>query len=256
MSEQLLERLGLTEREAKLYLAALEIGPSSVLHLAKKAGLNRPTTYVVIDTLMNQGLLTSHIRGKRTLYAAEPPSQLTSLLAARETEFASLKDELKKTLPELEAISALATDRPRVKYYEGRSGIDSDYLNLLRSLKRGDTIFAFTSLDDMERMNPETPANRTRDRERLGINLQVIYTRASGPLDDATSKNAKRIARYVPKDQFSFNCSMTIIPNQAVHIISYGGKLAAVEIQSPSIASSMKTFFDLAWLAAERFPQK
>lgn len=256
MSEQLLERLGLTEREAKLYLAALEIGPSSVLHLAKKAGLNRPTTYVVIDSLMNQGLLTSHVRGKRTLYAAEPPSQLTSLLAARETEFASLKDELKKTLPELEAISSLATDRPRVKLYEGKAGVDAAYLDLLRSLKKGDSIYAFTAIDEMERINPQARGKRTGDRLRLGIKLKVIYTRTAGPLPDATDPQAKREARFVPKDQFPFDISITIVPDQGVHIMSYGEKLAAVQIQSPSIARSLKSFFDLAWLTAEQFPQK
>lgn len=256
MSEQLLERLGLSEREAKLYLAALEIGPGSVLHLAKKAGLNRPTTYVVIDTLMNQGLLTSHIRGKRTLYAAEPPTQLQSVLAARETEFASLKDELKKTLPELEAISALATDRPRVKFYEGKAGVYSAYSDFIRSLKKGDTVYSFTPLDEVEAVDPETQQNQPKDRLRLGIKLKVIYTRAGGPLATATNPKEFREARFVPKINFPFTSAISAVPGKGVYISAYTDKLSAVQIQSPSIADSMKTFFDLAWLAAERFQNK
>ena len=46
-----LEKTGLTENEAKVYLAALELGETTVIRLAKKAGIKRPTTYLVVDSL-------------------------------------------------------------------------------------------------------------------------------------------------------------------------------------------------------------
>ena len=41
MFENELQQLGLSEKEAKVYLASLELGSTSVLEISKKAGLKR-----------------------------------------------------------------------------------------------------------------------------------------------------------------------------------------------------------------------
>jgi amidophosphoribosyltransferase len=53
-----LKNLGLSDNEAKVYLSMLELGPSSVLEISAKAGVNRPTTYVQIETLKKMGLVS------------------------------------------------------------------------------------------------------------------------------------------------------------------------------------------------------
>lgn len=42
MLERVLEKFGLSEKEAKIYLATLELGQATVQQIAKKAGLVRP----------------------------------------------------------------------------------------------------------------------------------------------------------------------------------------------------------------------
>ena len=43
-----LKNIGLGDKAAKVYLAMLELGPASVLEIAAKASVNRPTTYLQI----------------------------------------------------------------------------------------------------------------------------------------------------------------------------------------------------------------
>jgi len=53
--EEDLVSLGLKKTEAKVYLALLELGVGTVSVVAKKAGLNRTSTYDVIQPLVGKG---------------------------------------------------------------------------------------------------------------------------------------------------------------------------------------------------------
>jgi len=57
-----LKHIGLSNNEAKVYLAMLELGPSPVLDIAAKAAINRPTTYVQIELLKKKGLVSIKFR--------------------------------------------------------------------------------------------------------------------------------------------------------------------------------------------------
>ena len=86
MFEKELQNLGLSEKEAKIYLASLELGPETVQNIAKKAGINRPTTYLQIESLKEKGLISEFQRGKKTFYAPESPNRLLSMLGTFEKE--------------------------------------------------------------------------------------------------------------------------------------------------------------------------
>ncbi len=60
-----LEKAGLNKRETVLYLALLQMGPSSVLSIAKKADMKRPTAYLVLDDLMQKGLVAEVPKEKK-----------------------------------------------------------------------------------------------------------------------------------------------------------------------------------------------
>ena len=73
MLEKDIEKLGLSEKEAKVYLASLELGPSPVQVISQKSKVNRATTYVVIDSLMAMGLMSTYDEGKKTFFTSESP---------------------------------------------------------------------------------------------------------------------------------------------------------------------------------------
>ena len=63
-----LEKAGLNRRETALYLALLQMGPSSILNIARKADMKRPTAYLVIDELMKKGLVAEVPKEKKKKY--------------------------------------------------------------------------------------------------------------------------------------------------------------------------------------------
>src|SRR3990167_6712494 len=76
--------LGLKDKEVVVYLSCLELGPSPAQVIAKKAGVVRATTYVILEELMNMGLVTKYKEGKKTMFSAEAPRQLLRLLERQE----------------------------------------------------------------------------------------------------------------------------------------------------------------------------
>src|SRR3990172_512112 len=100
----LLEKLGFSEKEAKVYLAALELGEDSVQNIAKKAGINRATTYVILEKLMASGLISTYEKGKKTFIVAEDPKELLQILEEEKQEVLNREKDLKSNLSQLAAI--------------------------------------------------------------------------------------------------------------------------------------------------------
>ena len=75
-----LTTLGLTDHEAAVYLAALSLGPATILKIAKAAEIKRTTVYSVIETLKLKGLVSVEVKGFKSLFVAEDPTKLETIL--------------------------------------------------------------------------------------------------------------------------------------------------------------------------------
>src|SRR5689334_22685697 len=96
-----LEDIGLSEKEARVYLAALELGRTTAEKLATQAKVNRSTTYVQLESLMQKGLMSTYVEGKKTYFAPESPEFLRQVFVKQQAELAAKKGGLEQILPEL-----------------------------------------------------------------------------------------------------------------------------------------------------------
>jgi len=129
-----LKNLGLAEKEAKVYLSALELGTASVQNIARSAGVNRATTYVMIESLIKKGLISSFEQGKKRYFAATHPSQLLRTVRENQIALKQAEENLEKELlPELLSIHNIAGDQPKVRFFEGKEGLKAMCSNLLRT---------------------------------------------------------------------------------------------------------------------------
>jgi HTH-type transcriptional regulator, sugar sensing transcriptional regulator len=71
-----LKTLGFTDKEARVYLTCLKNGPCTVKRISEDCGVKRPTTYVMLKSLMEKELVALTKSGKKTLFAAEHPQAL------------------------------------------------------------------------------------------------------------------------------------------------------------------------------------
>lgn len=123
--ERQLTRLGFSEGEAKVYLAALELGETSVARIAQKAKVERTTTYLFLESLKKRGLIVLSKQGKKTVYSAENPKKLKSEVEERNAFVDAL-------LPELLSITNAIDQKPKVRFFESKEEIYDIYRETLQ----------------------------------------------------------------------------------------------------------------------------
>ena len=82
--KEILQELGLSEAEAKVYLALLETGSTLAGQIIKKTGLHRGTTYQILQRLKEKGLVSSIIKGKKQYFEPASPDRLMDVLKERQ----------------------------------------------------------------------------------------------------------------------------------------------------------------------------
>src|SRR3989338_11107775 len=114
-AKEILKELGLSEGEAKVYLALLRLGESQVNKVKTETKIHRTTIYDFLDKLIKKGLASYVVKNNVKFFSASHPSSLDSLLKEK-------KEKLEETLPELVKLCSLEKKQLKVEVYEGVEG--------------------------------------------------------------------------------------------------------------------------------------
>lgn len=238
MLEKELQNAGLSEREAKVYMACLDLGEASVAKIAKKTGIKRTTTYLLIESLQEKGLIGLSKKGKKTLYSAEDPRKILEKMEQR-------KDAIKKILPELLSMANITNIKPRIRYFEEKRAVEEVYL---------DTLF----YPDQEIVSWFPASLAQADKSFFNdfyINKRLekkIWMRAIAPdtpdMREYFKRDEKELrqTRLITQDVFNIEVGIVLYGKSKVGIVSYNEEMGLI-IESPKIYRSLKNIFELAW---------
>ncbi len=257
MNEELLsaiEDLGLSQKEARVYVANLILGPATVQKIADQADIKRVTTYVILESLAGLGLVSQSNQGKKTYFTAEDPISLRRLLEKKEQQVAEQKVGFESILPDLQSLKSLPADSPNVKYYDGAEGIKTVVQYFFELNKSTKVLHAISNLDQVYEYFPDFRHNLANPaRVSAGITSYFLYTTTEGPILKATDTQSMRHSRYVPLDKIPLNGDLTIVGNSIIMLSLSGVKPIGVTIESKELADGMRAIFELAWKAAESY---
>lgn len=246
MFETSLQNLGLTEKEAKVYLASLELGPETAQNIAKKSIINRATTYVQIDSLKKKGLMSEFEKGKKTFYVAESPNRISSLLAVFEKDLELKKAEVSSILPGLLDMFAGMGERPKVRFFEGMEGVRGVLDDIIRI--RPDTINILSDLDGVEKLylkDQKMFDEYTEKRIKAGIKSKFLYTCKNGPVLQHEPGKLRQ-AKYFQHLKMPIKADINIYKNKVV-LMSYRDNPIGVAIENQDIADTFKAMLEAFW---------
>ena len=176
-----LQNLSLSKKEARVYLALLELGPSTVQEIARKTGLVRTTVYNQIKTLIEKGLLTGMFQGKKRLIIGQNPNRLLSNLRFQKKELEEQERILKDIIPDLKGLINLSKGSPKIRTFIGKEGIRLMREDMIKT-KRLPVIEEFIPIDEVYRFYPPNK-NDHRDKMIKALNRtrrKVISASVSG----------------------------------------------------------------------------
>lgn len=133
--ESLFAALGLSLKEAKVYLSLVKEGPSSVRQLAVATGTNRGTVYDVLKDLQAHGLVRFYNAETRQYFVAAPPKRLEEMAREKEAQLLRATSELTEIVPQLETLYDGGDRQPIARMYEGSDGVRSILEDVLASVE-------------------------------------------------------------------------------------------------------------------------
>ncbi len=238
--QEALRTIGLNDKETAVYLALLQMGRVSAYSIALKSGLKKPTTYVILEELIQKGLVARVPRVKKQLYVARPP----------EEAFASAEEKLilaKQKLPELLALTKGATTKVNTLYFEGISGM-KQLLEYRSKEVKGKEMVGFYALDTgqepaltkyfKEEWAPTLKKNR--------ITMRIIVPEHPS-LKDYREADASfnREVKTVPYESYSSEVAIDTV-GDIVRIQDYKN-LQGIAIENEDVAKTVREVFELLW---------
>jgi len=243
-SVQLLKKLDFDEKEIRVYLILLSLGPSSVRKIGQASDINRGTTYDILKKLMKQGLISYFHKDKKQYFVAEDPIKLEQLLDNRLNELNELKDTVKVSLPELRSIYNRGGDKPVVRYFEGATGVRQILQDILDTVEKSEKkeYLVYSSADIRGQLYEQFP-NFTKERIKRKINCKVIALGAGG--DEQLLSERKWLAKIDGSPSYTI-----IYPSKTAHICfgrQRGEGLLGVVVHDEAIAQTQKLIFEKLW---------
>jgi len=251
-----LEKLGLQDNEAKVYLALLEMGKGTVTEVARAAQMNRTTGYDILERLAMYGLSSRAGGGtKKKMYAAEPPGRLKQYLENKKTQAERRLENVGDVLSDLQGLYKKES-KPIIKFFEGNKGIKNIYWHTLEAKS---TIY---SVLDFSVYLPEYwqfGKDYVKERNKRNVKEHCLVLKNDLGLEwyNTIYKNNpanRKITEYRwLNKQFPFipAAEINIYDDVVMGLLVKPGENAAFEIINASFANSLKIIFEMAWQTAE-----
>ncbi len=246
--QKLLTKFGLNEKEIKIYLTCLEIGTAFAGHITKKSGLNRSTCYVILEQLIQKGLVSKSGNEKKFQFSAEKPERLLSLIKERQAQDAVLEKELTNSLPELQSSFNKNKDFPKIKFFEGTNGIKSILQDSVESTAPGDTFWHYgPNLEaEVESIGKDFITRIIEQRVKKNIFSKALVGKTPWTTSKKESdKKEKREMVFLPPE-IKIPAKMYIYANK-VALFSLDEEPVGVLIENENISKTMEIFFQALW---------
>ncbi|OGH88027.1 MAG: hypothetical protein A3J93_02545 [Candidatus Magasanikbacteria bacterium RIFOXYC2_FULL_42_28] len=231
-----LQNLGLDDKEAKIYLALLELGKGTVADVAKQSGVKRTNIYNFIGPMKDKHIIGEIIQDKQIILIPENPQ---ALIKRAEQNFVDIKN----LLPNLLSIFNTPESKPKVKFFDGAQGIKNAWDDMTTS---GENIYGFSDYEKMFGVFPDDwlgqiPKTRAQ-------NKQFYYCIAKdGPWGKKIkSRDKKQLRQTKLVKNLNLDTEINIYGGKVL-LISFRKPYSAIIIEERAIAMSLKSIWQLIW---------
>ncbi len=241
MDINILKKLGFSDKEAKIYLSLLSLGPSSVRKLAEISEINRGTAYDILKSLQEMGVVSYYNKDTKQYFVAENPEKLHDLVKKQQDELNSVDSQLEKMISELHALHNKGGDRPVARYYE-KDEINMILEDVLTTCEDSEEkLYRIYSAEGMREYLYESFPTFSDVRIAKGVGVKVIAIGEGGELRGLDE-------RKWLKTEESTNTYIIIYPGKTAYIsLNAKSEPVGVVIENDGVCKTQKLIFDNLW---------
>ena len=238
--EKVLTEYGLKENHAKVYLACLELGSSSVLKISQKAILPRSTTEVILNSLQEKGFVSSFKKKNAKYFSTEDPKKIIANAKAK-------AELLEKALPNFRELYAHSTVIPTVRFYHGKHGMRTVLNEILTDTPTlAKELLSFSSYDDIAEILEREFSTFVKRRMEKGLPVRTILRESEKALERARlGPQELRQVRFI-SPQYEHH-GLFFVWGHKIAMISLKHEWSVLIIESEELAQSQKMLFEALW---------
>jgi sugar-specific transcriptional regulator TrmB len=237
---ELISNSGMSEKESKVYLSALDLGEATIQSLSKRSGFIRTSLYYIVDKMVASGFLIQIHRNHQKLYSACPPLDLVSRLRQRIREFEDHIDIL-------ESRRGSVLNKPKMYFLSGQNGFKEAWNMIFKSDPREYCIITDGS-NFLNYVKSKYIINEIiSEKKKRGIKSNHIVVDSKYVRENILPKDKieNRKSRLLPEGT-RLGFTEIICPRLVVFIApSHNNSIFIIE--DPSFAETRKVIFDQLW---------
>lgn len=234
-----LQKLGLSDKEAKIYLTLLQFPELSASKIAKKNELPRPTTYSSLESLIKKGLVSTSFNGRIKSFTAESPKNLGDLIN-QEEENLKVKKEIVATIEKQLNEIKQQIDRPEVTFYDGTKAVNS---LMITTASKNKHIY---EIGDWSVFGPYS-ASFSQARIKNGNDIDLITNKSSRSEMELKNDQKLRRKQYLIADKNFEAPALIAVGDEQLSIFTLDeSHPIGIKIRNQKIIKTMQTLFKLA----------
>ena len=238
-----LEKLGLSDHEAEVYLALLPLGTSLVGPLIKKTGLHRYVVYETLRKLQDRSLVTQTTKSGRKYFTAADPA----LLEQEAARSARLAQEL---VPKLKEMASQAPQK--ITLYEGTKGFADAYFRIVEELPKGSTFCVTGALyQEWEDAMGEYGPKYRKAAAKKDIGAKLLAWQQDAKALAATPNYDQRLEVRALPESFLSPSNISLWGDHT-YICIFGSPPLIIDIENKAVTQGFLKQFETLWKRAKK----
>ncbi len=248
MSTKLLEQIGLTGEQARIYTCLVSSGTLQARKIASESRVNRSLVYKILKQLIELGLVIENATpGSVSTFTALHPSKLHTIVKRKEDDLKIADQALHEAVSSLGAQFNLTCGKPSVRFYEGLDGIRILNKDIIHT--KSDIKLIRSPLDNNTEDLDAKAKKLLEERAHAGIKTRLIVPIKNSPssIPQEWDKNNLIERRRVPREEL-LNSAQVIVYANKVAFTSFNDCMITTIIEDKGIADTCSMLFDALWV--------
>lgn len=250
MKEKLLQEVGLTEGETKVYFALARLGLTKTGPLSKEAQVSSSKVYKILDRLEKKGLVGHILKGEIKHFKVLNPNAILTYIEEKEKSLEKKKKEIEKIIPSINKELEKSKEASEATLFEGFKAIKNFYLNILEELKSNEEYFVIGATygivyeetkDFFENFHLQRAKKKIKVKMLANFDVKEKLVKSTGKFSEL---------KFLPSYLIS---SMTILFYKKKSFIFFlTENPVGFLIENKEITKGFKTYFDAFWKIAKK----
>ncbi len=246
MGTEILEKIGLSRAEIKVYLALLELGSVPSGRIVSQTEIRKSTVYESIRRLQDKGLVSYIIKDSIKYFEASSPQRIIDFVREQKRILNETEAEAKKFVASLEKSEDTVKPHAEAHVLMGVEGFKTMRRDTLRNSKKEVLLIGAISRENEVMAGFFEEWNRQRQKKK--IQLKILHKEIAKEKEMVKREYMGRYfeTKFLPKD-IENPAVINIYGDRVVNVLWKNNYPLCFLLINKEIAESYRQYFDYLW---------